>query len=139
MTGAFVDTDVIIRLLTGDDVDKQQAAAELFAAVEQRRLRLQAPVTVIADAVYVLSSPRLYAVPRTDIRDILQTIIRLPGFMLDPKPALLRALEIYADSRLDFGDAFILASMEHAAIDTLYSFDRDFDGFHAVQRLEPAA
>ena len=59
MKEPFIDTDVIIRLLTGDDPEKQAKAATLFEQVEQRQITLVAPVTVIADAVYVLSSKRL--------------------------------------------------------------------------------
>lgn len=51
----FVDTDVLIRLLTGDDPAKQAQAADLFEQVERGELQLAAPNTVIADAVYVLS------------------------------------------------------------------------------------
>ncbi len=34
MADAFVDADVIVRLLTGDDLEKQARAAALFEAVE---------------------------------------------------------------------------------------------------------
>jgi predicted nucleic acid-binding protein len=56
MTEPFIDTDVIIRLLTGDDPVKQDRAKALFRGVEDGSLTLQAPLTVIADAVHVLSS-----------------------------------------------------------------------------------
>ena len=58
MTQPFIDTDVIIRFLTGDDPEKQAAATRLFEQIEQGFLTVQAPDTVIADAVYVLASPR---------------------------------------------------------------------------------
>jgi len=139
MTKAFVDTDVIIRLLTGDDPAKQQSATQLFESVEQGRVQLLAPDTVIADAVYVLSSPRLYQASRADVRDLLTTLVRLPHFTLENKSAVLRALEIYGQSRLDFGDTLILASMELAQVAALYSFDRDFDSQPGIGRLEPVA
>jgi hypothetical protein len=63
MSNPFVDTDVIIRLLTGDDLRKQAQAAVLFQQVRDRALTLEAPTTVIADAVFVLASPRLYRQP----------------------------------------------------------------------------
>ncbi len=63
MTVPYVDTDVIIRLGTGDDPAKQAAARALFRAVEEGRLTVAAPYTVIADAVFVLSSPRTYGLP----------------------------------------------------------------------------
>lgn len=56
MADAYVDTDVLIRLLTGDDLAKQAAAAALFERVERGELTLAAPDTVIGDAVYVLRS-----------------------------------------------------------------------------------
>lgn len=67
MTDGFVDTDVIIRLLTQDDLKKQGEAATLFEAIKAGRLKVRAPDTVIADAVYVLSSPRLYKLPRSEV------------------------------------------------------------------------
>jgi predicted nucleic acid-binding protein len=75
----FTDTDVIIRLLTGDDPDKQERAAALFQQVEQGKLVLAAPDTVIADAVYVLASPRLYHLPRNQIAALLTPLVRLSG------------------------------------------------------------
>ena len=56
---AYIDTDVIIRLLTGDDPKKQARAAALFDQVEKGAIRLAVPVLVIAEVVFVLSSPRL--------------------------------------------------------------------------------
>src|SRR3712207_7431880 len=41
---------------------------------------LRAPDTVIADAVYVLSSPRLYRLPRTRIYTELMALVRLTNF-----------------------------------------------------------
>lgn len=139
VTEGFVDTDVVVRLLTGDDPGKQRAAAALFAAVERGKTRLFAPDTVIADAVYVLSSPRLYAVPRPQVRDLLLALLRLPQLALDKKPVVLKALELFGESSLDFGDAMLIATMHEAQVATLYSFDQDFDRITGLTRLEPAA
>jgi predicted nucleic acid-binding protein len=51
----FIDTDVIIRFLTGDDPDKQPANQAPFERIERGELVASIPHTVIADAVYVLS------------------------------------------------------------------------------------
>jgi predicted nucleic acid-binding protein len=53
------------------------------------------------------------------------------------KRVLLRALEIYGTSNLDFGDAMILAAMEQAGSAQLYSYDQDFDTGSGVTRIEP--
>ncbi len=137
MTPRFVDTDVIIRLLTGDDLEKQAQAARLFQQVEDGDLSLQAPDTVIADAVYVLASPRLYGKSPAEIQELLTPLVRLPRFRIQGKRVLLRALEIYGTTNRGFGDAMIVAAMELRGAQELYSYDRGFYRFPQITRLEP--
>ena len=137
MTIPFVDTDVIVRLITGDDPAKQQAARALFKQVEGGQIELAAPVTMIADATYVLGSPRLYALPRQAVASALRTLVRLPAFRVQDRQAVLRALSIYGSTNLDFGDAFIIASMDATGSTLLYSYDRGFDRVQTITRLEP--
>lgn len=137
MTLPFIDTDVIIRFLTGDDPKKQAAAATLFEQIEQGLLTIAAPDTVIADAVFVLSSPRLYHIARSDIRDMLRRLVSFPHFRVENHLCVLRALDLYAATKLDFGDTLIIASMEQQNSHLLYSFDRDFDRIQGITRREP--
>jgi predicted nucleic acid-binding protein len=134
---AFVDTDVIIRLLTGDDPAKQAAASALFERVEEGSLTLKAPDTVIADAVYVLSSPRLYRQPRRAIAAQLSALVSLPAFAVENRARVLAALELYAGTSLDFADALLVASMQGQGAPVLYSYDADFDRVPGVKRQEP--
>ena len=137
MSNPFIDTDVIIRLLTGDDPRKQSRATALFKQVEEGSLILEAPDTVIADAVYVLASKALYAKSRTEVQELLTPLLRLAGFRVSNKRVVLRALEIYGTTNRDFGDAMIVAAMEQRATEELYSFDRGFNNFPGVKRVEP--
>ena len=137
MPHPFIDTDVIIRFLTGDDPQKQAAATALFEQVEQGLLTVTAPDTVIADAVYVLSSPRLYHLTRSTVQELLSTLVHLTHFQVQNQLAVLRALELYGSSKLDFGDTLIIASMEQQHSQILYSYDADFDHFDGITRQEP--
>ena len=137
MTQPFIDTDVIIRFLTGDDPEKQAAASSLFEQVEQGLLTIAAPDTVIADAVYVLSSPRLYHLARNEVQELLIALAHLPHFQVQNRPAVLRALEMFGSTKLDFGDTLILASMEQQHSHILYAYDADFDRFDGIIRQEP--
>jgi uncharacterized protein len=137
VTQPFIDTDVIIRFLTGDDPGKQAAATALFEQVEQGLLSVQAPDTVIADAVYMLSSPRLYHIARSAIQEMLAALVRLPQFHVQNRLSVLRALDLYASTRLDFGDTLIIASMEQQGSHLLYSYDTDFDHIEGITRREP--
>jgi predicted nucleic acid-binding protein len=133
----LIDTDVIIRLLTGDDPEKQARAHHLFKRIEAGEVTVFAPITTIADCVYVLSSPSLYKLPRTEVVGLLLPILRLRGFRLQDRRAVLEALDLYATTALDFGDAYLVASLQRQGSRTVYSFDRDFDRIRGIQRLEP--
>jgi len=137
MTEPHIDTDVLIRLLTGDDPVKQAQAKALFQQVEAGQITLQAPDTVIADAVYVLSSPHIYHLPRVQVQALLTPLVRLPGFKVQNRRMLLRALELYATTNSGFGDVMILASMEQRGSRELYSYDQGFDRITRISRLEP--
>ncbi len=138
MNEAFVDVNVLIRLLTGDDPRKKQASLELFKQVEQGLLTLYTPDTTIADAVFVLTSPRQYDVPRSDAAAMLTRLVRLPYFKVQNRRAVLRALDLFGTTPgLDFGDAMIVAVMEQHRRSTIYSYDRDFDDFPWITREEP--
>lgn len=137
MTQPFIDTDVIIRFLTGDDPEKQVAAAALFERIEKGDLAVGAPDTVIADAVYVLSSRRLYNLARGEVRELLTPLVHLPNFRVQNRLSVLRALDLYGSHKLDFGDTLIIASMEQQNSHILYSYDADFDRMQGITRQEP--
>lgn len=137
MSIPHVDTDVIIRLVTGDDPAKRQAATRLFQRVENGELELAIPDIAIADAVYVLASRRLYGLPREDVAMALTTILRLSGIHVRNKRTMLEALDLYRSTNLDFGDCYIVASMRQSDTRIVYAYDRDFDRFPDVQRREP--
>jgi predicted nucleic acid-binding protein len=140
LTDPYVDTDVLIRLITGDDPAKQRAAARLFHNVATGKLRLRAPASVIADAVFVLSSPRTYGFDRPRVRAALGPLLDLPGFEVAEQTVLRRALDLYvAHPHLDFGDAMIVAAMQLEGATELYAYDQDFDRIPGVVRLEPPA
>lgn len=133
----YVDTDVLIRLFTADDLKKQKAAALLFEKVENKKLIIKAPVTVIADTVYVLSSHRLYGVSRDKIRNLLASLIRLANFDVDDKEYILEALDLYAGMSIDFSDAILAVYAKHSKDKSIYSFDHDYDKISGIERLEP--
>lgn len=137
MHEAFVDTNVIIRLLTGDDAEMQRCAKLFFERIERGELQVTAPLTVIADTVFVLSSPKLYNLPRTEIVALLMPLLRLRSFRVRNRSIAIQALDIYLARNLDYSDAVILAWMQHSESEIVYSFDHDFDHIPGITRKDP--
>lgn len=134
----LLDTNIIIRYLTGDDPEKAAACLTLMkrlaSGAEQARL-YEAHLT---EVVYVLSSRSQYGLSHEEIRQRLLPILALKGLKLPRKKVYRRALDVYVlYPALDFEDALAVAYVEANGLEDLYSYDRDFDRVATVARIEP--
>ena len=133
----YIDTDIIVRFLSGDDPKKQVQAAALFERVENGTLRVALPVLVVGEITFVLSSPRLYHMKRAEIVGLLVPILRLPNCVVQNRRRVFLALDLYLTTSLSFTDAYIAASMKIAGPATVYSYDRGYDRVQGIERIEP--
>ena len=135
----FLDTNIILRFLTRDDVEKADACLRLFQQVQLGEEELLTCEAVVSEVVYVLSSPRAgYRLSHEAIRSRLVPILTLRGLRLPQKRVYLRALDVYASSPfLDFEDALAVAHMERLDVSEIVSYDRDFDRLAGLRRVEP--
>jgi len=128
---AFLDTNVLIRHLTGDP--PEMAARATAALAGQHRLLLAD--LVLAECVYVLES--FYEVERARVAELMRAAIALPSIAVVDAQLLHRALEVYEVDRLDFADAYLVASTEATGVGAVLSFDRGIDRAGTVERVEP--
>ena len=133
----FVDTNIFLRYLTKDHTAAAQKCFELFQRVARNETQLTTSESILAEVVFVLSSPRLYNQPRQNIRTLLRPLVSLRGLRIANRNAFLRALDIYAETNLDFEDALAVAHMERQKLNTILSYDKHFDKVAGIQRLEP--
>lgn len=133
----FLDTNIFLRYLTGDDVQKHQACLALFQQAEQNQVSLVTSEAVIAEVVYVLSSPKHYQLSRSRIQVALSRLLILSGLKVPQRQVCLRALDLYTKHNLDFEDCLCLAHMEQQHLTQIYSYDRGFDRIAGITRLEP--
>lgn len=133
----FLDANVILRYLTKDLPDKAARCLALFQAADRGEVQLYTSEAIIAEVVYVLSSPRLYNLPRPRIRELLLPVIEIRGLKLTSRQLYHDALDIYASQKVDFEDALAVAHMKAMGMKQIASYDRHFDGFEGVTRVEP--
>ena len=129
---AFLDTNVLIRHLTGDPPAQARRASVFLERAEE----LLVPDLIVAELVYVLES--FYEVERQRVAELVRSIIGFPAIVVVDEPLLLRALEVYEVNRLDFAEAYLVASAEASGVETIASFDREIDRVTTVQRIEPS-
>jgi len=128
---AFVDTNVLIRHLTGDPPGLAARASGALAGGE----RLLLTDLVLAECVYVLES--YYEVKRANVAELMRSAIALPAIEAIDPTTLLRALEVYEFDRGDFAEAYLVAQAEATGVNEVLSFDRSIDKIETVTRREP--
>jgi predicted nucleic acid-binding protein len=129
---AFLDTNILIRHLTGDPPEQAARATKFLAAADELLLA----DLVVAEVVYVLES--FYEVPRPRVAELARAIIAFPTIVVLDPAMLLRALEVYETDRLDFAEAYLVAQAERSGVGVVASFDKAIDRVATVRRLEPA-
>jgi predicted nucleic acid-binding protein len=129
---AFVDTNVLIRHLTGDPPAQARRATTFLEQADELLL----PDLIVAEVVYVLES--FYEVDRTRVAELVRAIVGFPAMVLIDEPVLLRALEVYEVNRLDFADSYLVATAEASGVGVIASFDRSIDRVPTVTRIEPS-
>ena len=128
---AFVDTNVLVRHLTGDPAP-MAARATAFLAQETDLFLAD---LVVAETVYVLES--YYEAPRAQIAEAIQALLGLSSVVsLDPS-LLRRAVEVYESDRLDFAEAYLIACAESTGVNRIASFDKSIERVGTVERVEP--
>jgi len=128
---AFVDSNVLIRHLTGDPQDLAVRATAFLADADELLL----PDLIVAEVVYVLES--FYEVPPEEVAPLVRSVVAYPSIRTLDSALLLRALEVYETTRIDFAEAYLVASAETAGVTDIASFDRDLDRVRSVNRIEP--
>ena len=129
---AFIDTNVLIRHLTGDPPDQARAATEFLSDSDELLLT----DLVVAEVVYVLES--FYQLPREEVAELVRAIVAFPSIQVVDSALLLRSLEVYEVDRLDFAESYLVAQAERSGVATIASFDKSIDRVTTVRRLVPA-
>ncbi len=128
---AFVDTNILVRHLTGDPPDQAARATKFLAAVDELLLT----DLIVAEVVYVLGS--FYEVGRRQVAELMRAIISFPPVVVLDSAMLLRALEVYETDRLDFAEAYLVAQAERSGVGEVASSDKAIDRVTTVRRVEP--
>ena len=127
-----LDTNVVVRLLIGDDPQQTPIAEQAFLdAIASGGVYL--PDVVLAEVAWVL---RGYDLERTTRYQLLERLVRTRGVVVDDIDAVIDALEQF---RLggDLADQLILARAASTGALPVLSFDRRFAASEGVELLGP--
>jgi predicted nucleic acid-binding protein len=128
---AFVDTNILVRHLTGDPPAMSRRATAYLAAARELLLT----DLVVAETVYVLES--FYETPRAQVAEAIRSLLAFDAIVTVDPALVLRAVEVYETARIDFAEAYLVACAESTGVGEIVSFDRSIDRVGTVTRVEP--
>ncbi len=128
---AFVDSNILVRHLTGDPPDQAQRATEFLRSGQN----LVVVDLVVAEVVYVLES--VYELERERVAELVRAIVGFRPVVVADEAFLLRTLEIYEQYRIHFAESYLAACAELSGVGVVASFDRGIDRVPTIQRIEP--
>lgn len=128
---AFVDTNVLVRHLTGDPPQMARRATAFLAA----NPNLLLADLIVAETVYVLES--FYEAPRQQVAEAMRSLLAMPAVATVDPPLLLRAIEVCEVDRIDFAEAYLVASAESTGVGQVVSFDKATDRVQTIERVVP--
>ena len=105
MTG--LDTNVLVRYFTRDDERQARAARKFINDSIVAGERLHVSLVALAELAWVLRSR--YKVVRTEISNLIGSLLSEPGILVQDSNAVWMALDVSARSGIDFSDALIAA------------------------------
>jgi len=111
-----IDTNVVIRFLTGDHPEQSAQARALIGAHD-----VFVSTTVILESAWVLR--RSYGLSPGNVCRALRAFAGLPGVTLE-NPTLVSAALDNAEAGMDIADALHLGAAGHC--ETMLTFDRSF-------------
>ncbi|GGD09486.1 PIN domain-containing protein [Aureimonas glaciei] len=123
-----IDTNVLVRLLVGDDVAQLETVRAILASQEGRPIMIN--LLVLTKAVWVLGKLKRPTAPT--IPEVVEMLLASPDFLLEARDDVVRALEAAGAAKCDLADALIACRNRSLGCDTTVTFD------HAASRLADA-
>jgi len=131
----FLDTNIFLRHLLGDDPAQSPRATAYFQAIEQGRSRARISEIIIFEVVFTLE--RGYHRSKAEIQSAVLPLLELPGIVLPGKRKFRAVFRLYIEQNISFADAYHVVMMRKLELAEIVSFDRDFDRIPNIKRVEP--
>lgn len=117
-----VDTNVLVRYLTGDDPKQSAEAARFIDGVVERSEMLFVSQIVLCEIVWVLSFA--YQVRRAEIAAILNQLRRATHLCIESPDEVQRATDSFERGKGDFADYLVAERAAAHGCPVVVTFDR---------------
>lgn len=117
-----VDTNVLLRLLVGDDAAQALKSRQLFDGQDEAGATVWVGDTVLVEFAWTLS--RAYGRSRDEVASALRALTQHATVTLESPRSVREALDLYASTAADFADCLLCAKAAAAGCGGVATFDR---------------
>lgn len=118
----LLDTNALVRFLTGAPAEQAQRVHRLFERADADELELLTVPSVIAELLYVLID--YYELSRHEALDKVSGLCAIRVVTVEHESAVLEALAVASRHDVDFVDALLVQLGRDLGADRVFSFDR---------------
>src|SRR3990167_1744718 len=129
----FLDSNIALRFLAQDDPTRYTETARLFQAIERGALKPVLSNIVIAEVIFVLT--RLYKFDRLRAYKAAALLLRLRNLTLIERTDTRRAIEIWKEHNIKYGDCLIASQIPKNTV--LVTYDADFKKIESLRAMTP--
>lgn len=136
MTGAFLDTNILVYHLTQNHERYWRRSSALMDDLAAGLTTATCASTVILETIYVLEKG--FRIPRAVAYPALRSIVNTPTIEFDFRGAILDALEYWhIHSPLSYADCYHLVLAKSLGLTEIYTFDKKMGRYPGIERVEP--
>ncbi len=128
-----LDTNVVLRILTGDDPVQVNVVKKFLVAHQQTAGIFFLNQVVLAECTWALKG--VYKMSRQEIVQGLEGLLDTPAFAVEEPKVVASALQYFRESAADFSDCLIAAKNANAGCSYTATFDKKMRDLPSVKVL----
>jgi predicted nucleic-acid-binding protein len=129
-----IDTNILIRFLTGNDELQTKQVYNIFKKVESEKKELFVPLLVVLEMIWVLES--VYEISRANILDAISELLLMPILKFEHQSALQQFTHSALGSKYDLSDLLIAYSSEVQGCESVLTFDKKASKFSLFELVK---
>ena len=122
-----IDTNILIRFLTGDDEQQSKKVYSIFKKAESEKKELFVPLLVFFEMIWVLES--VYDIARTEILDSISDLLLMPILKFDHKSVLQQFVHSAQENKYELSDLLIAHHAKVNGCEAVITFDKKASKF----------
>lgn len=129
----YVDTNVCLRFLVGDDPEKLTSCRKFFESAELGKIRLRISSIVLLEVYWVLLS--LFKHKKHQVQDALEKIMNIRGLVIVETTDIRVVFVLHKKTGVKLADCLIATQVGKGIV--LCTYDTEFKKFPFLTTAEP--